>query len=137
REPRRQAVELECAKMLVDPVLFLERDEDDDVFLGMPRQAVKDLQPILEMLDGVRAIYDVGDFACLAEGVDVDELEARVKGACQAETDLGNVAAADRRKRKGALQDRQRIAQSTAVIENRVFASAHFFDEPVGQFTAG
>src|SRR5260221_11847892 len=110
REAWRQAVELECAAMLVDPVLFLERDEDDDVFLGVPRQAVKHLPPILEMLEGVRAIYDVGDFAGLAEGVDVDELEARVKGARQAETDLGNIAAADRRKRKGGLQDRPRIA---------------------------
>ena len=123
--------------MLVDPILFLERDEDDDVFLGVPRQAVKDLPPILEMLDGVRAIYDVGDFVCLAEGIYIDEFEAWVKGARQAETDLGNIAAADQRKRKGALQDRQRIAQSTAIIENRVFASTHFFDEPVGQFAAG
>src|SRR5204863_9087510 len=122
RQQDRQAVELERRGVLVDPVLFLEGNHENDVFLGMSGQAVEDLRPILEMLESIRAIYDVGDFFCVANGVDVDELEAWVKGARQAEADLGHIAAADRRTRKGLLQNRQRITQSAAIIENRGLA---------------
>ena len=92
----RQAVELERSGVLVEPVLFLKGHHDDDEFPGAARQAVEDLPPILEMLERVRAIYDVGELGGRAYGVDIDELERRVKGARQAEADLRNVAAADR-----------------------------------------
>src|SRR5947207_339117 len=48
----------------------------------------------------------------------------------------GRGPAADRRTGKGALQDRQRVAQRTAVIENREFARAYLVGQPTREFAA-
>ncbi len=120
--------------MLVDPVLFFERDHDDDVFLGMPRQPVEDLPPILEMLKRIRAIDEVGDRGALVDRVDIGELEIRVQRPRQTEADLGNVATANNRIGKDALPHRQRVADGAAVIEDRESARPDLVDEPLWQF---